>query len=157
MWQLVGWLLYSGQNVAIERSVDGSTEAVEVLGEEFWAQFAVPQLVTPVLYTLIPLVILAAGGLAFVKYLDGDGTAVTETTDAALLGASILVGYVVLAVVGTFLVGISDGGASTGPVLQDTVIWSALFAGGAGAAGGVAAHSLDGDTSPETAPPSDAR
>jgi predicted Fe-S protein YdhL (DUF1289 family) len=156
MWQLVGWLMYSGHSVAIERTVDGSTDAVEVLGEEFWAQFAVPQLVTPILYTLIPLLVLAVGGFAFVKYLD-DGTTVTEATDAALLGASILVGYVALAVVGTFLVSVSDGGMSAGPVLEDAAIWAAVFAGGAGAVGGVAAQSLGDDASPETAPPSDAR
>ncbi len=156
MWQFVGWLLYSGHNVPIERTAGDSAEPIEVLGADFWMQFPhVPQLVTPALYTLIPIVVLAAGGLVFVRRLDADGTAVSETSDAALLGGSVLVGYVALAAAGTFLVGISDGATSSGPVLQDAVLWTALFAGGAGAAGGVAAHSLGDDASVETAPSSD--
>lgn len=142
IWQLVGWLLFDGLNVPLERTVDGESSAVEVLDGSFWSQFGVPQIVTPALYTVVPLAVIAVGSFLYVRRSDEP---VAETTDAALLGASVLVGFAGLAAVAAYLVTVEQGDVSTGPVFVDAVLWSALFAGGAGAVGGAAALSLDGD------------
>ena len=144
MWELVAWLFYAGHNVPIERPTAGGSEVVDVLAAGYWTQFTVPRLVTPALYTLVPLAVLVAGGAAYARRHGGDTHDDVES-DAALLGASVLVGYAGVAAAGTTLVGVAEGGASTGPPLVDAALWTGLFAGGAGAVGGVASRRFGDD------------
>jgi hypothetical protein len=144
MWELAAWLFYAGHNVPIERPAAGGSEVVDVLASGYWTQFTVPRLVTPALYTLVPLAVLVAGGAAYARRYGGDTHDDVES-DAALLGASVLVGYAGVAAAGTTLVGVAEGGASTGPPLVDAALWTGLFAGGAGAVGGVASRRFGDD------------
>lgn len=144
MWELVAWLFYAGHNVPIERPAAGGSEVVDVLGAGYWTQFTVPRLVTPALYTLVPLAVLVAGGAVYVRYHE-DATLDGGRTDLALLGASVLVGYAAVAAAGSTLVGVAEGGVSTGPPLIDAALWTGAVAGGAGAVGGVASRRFGGD------------
>ena len=150
MWELVAWLFYAGHNVPIERPGTGGSGVVDVLAPGYWTQFTVPRLVTPALYTLVPLAVLVAGGAAYVRRYEDD-THDDVQSDVALLGASVLVGYAAVAAGGTTLVGIADGGASTGPPVVDAALWTGLFAGGAGAVGGVVSRRFGGDAAGHSA------
>ncbi|NHN47065.1 zinc ribbon domain-containing protein [Halostella sp. JP-L12] len=150
MWELVGWLFYAGHNVPIERPTAGGGEVVAVLGEEYWTQFTVPPLVTSELYTLVPFAVIVAGGALYARS-HGDATLDGGRNDFALLGASVLVGYAAVGAVGTSLFAVAEGGASTGPPLVDAVLWTSLFAGVAGAVGGVVARRFGEDAAPSGA------
>ncbi|WP_248517891.1 hypothetical protein [Salinarchaeum laminariae] len=55
------------------------------------------------LYQIIPIVVLLVAGIALVRYLE-----IPDETDAAIAGAALAIGYVVLTIVGTFVFELSD-------------------------------------------------
>ncbi len=160
MWQFAGWLLYEGQMVTIERTrvvetpegQQSTTEAISLFDPAYWTRFGFgEQIVTPLLYTAVPVVVLVVGGALFVRFQSGRGD--PDAPGGALLGASLVVGYTALAAVGAVLVSATGGDfesaatveLTTSPVLPEAVALSAGFAVVAAAVGGAVASSLGGD------------
>lgn len=109
-WKAVGWLFYDAHNVALQiPSGDGAASRHLIGGEGNLT----------VLYALPPLLLLAGGFLA--AYTADVGT----PKRGAAAGASVAVGYVVLAVAGAFVTSVDAFGSSVGPGL----LTAALLAG----------------------------
>lgn len=97
-FDLVGWVFYNTHFVDTVYSVDGA--------EEFGDQFAESERliaeastdIPEVLYYLIPIVVLIGAGYWVAKQVT-----ITDEQNAAMAGASVIVGYFPLAVVGTFI------------------------------------------------------
>lgn len=124
---LVGWVFYNAHFVDTEfsRTLDGTTETeTERLIAENTTQ--IPDLV----YTLVPIVLLIGAG-----YLLLQRSYVTGMTDAALSGAGVVVGYLPLAVLGTFLFEASEsvqtfGGeasVSIGPEAANAIVLAGII------------------------------
>lgn len=110
-WKAVGWLFYDAHNVALRvPSGDGSVSRHLIGGEGNLTA----------LYALPPLLLLAGGFL--VAYT---ADAADDPGRGALAGASVAVGYVVLAVAGAFVTSVEAFGSSVGPGL----LTAALLAG----------------------------
>ncbi|GAB7018666.1 hypothetical protein [Halostagnicola bangensis] len=92
-FEMIGLLFYNAQFVDMELSGLNGTETFNILSEE---STQIPELV----FNLVPIVLLVAGGYVL-------ATRVLETRQAneggAKLGASIVVGYLPLAFLGTIL------------------------------------------------------
>jgi hypothetical protein len=132
-WKIVGWVFYNAHFVD---TAAGSGTGSAVGGDGF----------TALLYALPPVVLLAAG-LA-VGRAAGSGDAATD----ALAGASVLIGYLPLSILGVLLFETTIAGTTVAPalvpgVLLAGVLYPAVF-GAVGA--GLAALTADGGGS--TAP-----
>lgn len=104
-WKGVGWLFYGAHGVATRfPTAGGGTELVNLV-EQSGDRTAV------LLYVLVPVLLLLAG--AIIARL----AAADAPDEGAVAGATVAVGYVVLAVVGTvgFAHAIGDTGASIAP------------------------------------------
>jgi hypothetical protein len=85
-----------------------------------------------ILYHLISVVVLFVGGYAIVRSADA-----RELKDGAIAGATVALGAVVLAPVGTFVFSFSSGGVTTSPTLVEGVLLAGVvFPGLLGGAGG---------------------
>ncbi|WP_436935261.1 transporter [Halovenus marina] len=121
-----GWLYYNAQFVDVEAA--GST--FNYLSSDL-VQLEAPT----ILYRLIPVVVLLGAGFALANQVN-----VREPQEGALAGATIALGTVVLAIVGTFVFEISQGGSSAGPPLVNSVLLVGLvFPAVLGGLGGVLA------------------
>jgi len=100
--QLVGWLFYNAHFVpaVIDAPIVGGSTNFIAEAEAF----------SPVLY-LIPVFLLVAAGLAVARRY---GTS-ADLSDAALAGASVVLGYLPLALLGIVAFGVSLGESSGGP------------------------------------------
>ena len=128
-WKVVGWIFYNAHFV--DTAAAGGTGSA--LGGD--GGF------TPLLYVVPPLVLFAAG-LAV-----GRASGAEDVANAALDGATVLVGYLPLSVIGVLLFEATVAGTTVGPalvpgVLLAGVLYPAVF-GAAGA--GVAALTTGGD------------
>lgn len=133
-WKMVGWVVYNAQfvDVVVEGPFGGDVHFVG--GEDG---------VTPLLYLVAPLLLLAAGALA-VWLADADD----EPARAAVTGAGVVLGYGVLSVAGIVLFATDD------PAVAPEALPAVLLSGLAypivlGAAGGAAATLATRDGRPE--------
>lgn len=126
-WKGVGWLFFGAHGVATRfPTPGGGTELVNLVEQSGDGTVAV-------LYVLVPVLLLLAGALT--AWL---GEAV-DTAEAAMAGATVTVGYFILAAAGTFLFAhaIGDTGMSIAPdpltsLLLAGVVYPVVF----GAIGG---------------------
>jgi hypothetical protein len=118
-----GWLYYNAQFVDVEAG--GLT--INYLSSN-QVQLEAPT----ILYRLIPIVVLLGAGFVLANQVT-----VREPQEGALAGATIALGTVVLAIVGTFVFEISQGGTSVGPPLVNSILFVGLvFPAVLGAVGG---------------------
>lgn len=117
----VGWFFYSSHFANIEFSLAGESSSENLVSQ------ASTQIPEPVFY-LIPIVILIAVGYFVVSTLDIWNP---SASDCAQAGATVVVGYLPLALVGVFLFTVSQGGGaaevSTGPELLTAVLLVGLL------------------------------
>lgn len=129
-YELVGWVFYNAHMVeTVIRDIPlvGSRTTSYIGGE---AGF------TTVLY-LVPVAFLFAAGLGLARYRAVDGP-----TGGAIIGITVLPGYLLAAVAGVFLVEVSVGGATGGPdllaaVVLAGIVYPVVCAGCGGAVGGL--------------------
>ena len=96
--ELIGLLFYNSHFVDAELSLAGESEAVNLLSEE---STQIPELV----YNLVPVLVLIGAG-----YLVASRAAALATDgDAAKAGATVVIGYLPAAAVGTAIFEISEG------------------------------------------------
>jgi len=132
---VAGWVFYNAHFVDTEASASAGGFS-ESSSESIISESAgLPE----VIYYLVPILLLAGAA-----YLLLQQEYVTEATDAALSGASVVIGYLPLALIGTFLfeASESEGGASVsvGPETGAAIIFAGLlFPLVLGAIGGFAA------------------
>ena len=135
--EFAGHLYYNAQFVAVESSVDGGGGAFGAqLAQEFNyltdGDFSQTLDAPVILYHLIPVIVLFAGGYAIARSADA-----RELQEGAIAGATVALGAVVLALVGTFVFSFNSGGVTTSPVLVEGVLLAGIvFPGLLGAAGG---------------------
>jgi hypothetical protein len=137
--ETTGWLYYNAQFANIETSAEGGGEFGELFEEEFnyltdsggfggAADLEAPA----VLYHLIPIVVLLVAGFAVARYANA-----SSLQEGAVAGATLVLGTVVLALIGTFLFTNSGNGFSASPVLVDGIVFvGILFPAVLGAVGG---------------------
>lgn len=127
-WKGVGWLFFGAHGVATRFPLPGGgTELVNMVEQSGDGTVAV-------LYVLVPLLLVLAGA-ATARLADA-----IDSAEAAVAGATVAVGYVVMAALGTFLFAhaIGDTGASIAPdpvtgLLLAGVVYPAVFGGIGGA------------------------
>jgi hypothetical protein len=138
--EATGFLYYNAQFAPIEVSVDGAGGGGggfgSLLEQEFNyltdSQFSQALDAPSILYHLIPILVLFLGGFAVARSVDA-----RDIQEGAIAGATIVLGTVVLAVLGTFLFSVSNSGTTTSPVLVEGVLLVGLvFPGVLGAIGG---------------------
>jgi hypothetical protein len=129
VWQVVGWVFFNAHfvstNVDLGFFGSGATNAISGDGG-----------FTVLLYIVPPLLLLAAG-LAVGRYAGGGDT------DAAVAGASVVIGYGLLSVVGVFL--FATDSVTPDPVtgiLLAGLVYPLVF----GTAGGAVAMTTQGGT-----------
>ncbi len=135
--EVAGQLYYNAQFVAVERTVDGGGGGFGAqLAQEFNyltdGDFSQTLDAPVILYHLIPVIVLFAGGYAIARSADA-----RELKDGAIAGATVALGAVVVALLGTFVFSFSSGGVTTSPALVEGVLLAGVvFPGLLGAAGG---------------------
>lgn len=136
--ELGGWLFYNAQFVDLEVSATGGTglgltsSFNIVTGDSFLGQ-VVSLDVPSVVYHLIPVVVFLLAG-----FLLAQAVSVQTPQQGALAGGSIVVGTAPLALIGTFLFVVEQGGTEVGPPLLDSLlIVGLLFPLVLGVAGGL--------------------
>lgn len=127
-WQAVGWLYYNAHNVAFSTPALGSGRVSQNLVADGNA---------PMLLYLVPVVVLLAAG--FVVARAGNAS---DASGGARAGATVTLGYVVLAVVGLFVFRYTAGGATVHVeyalgVLLAGVVYPAVVGGFGGVLGAV--------------------
>lgn len=131
---VTGWVFYNAHFVDTETTVSGGGVS-QSSTDSVISDAGLPELV----YYLVPIVLLVGAA-----YLLLQQEYVTAAGEAALAGASVVVGYLPLALIGTFLfeASTSQGGGSfsVGPETVPAIIFAGLlFPIVLGAIGGVAA------------------
>jgi hypothetical protein len=139
--EAAGFLYYNAQFAAVEFTVDG-TGGGAFSDQEFNyltdGDFSQALDAPSILYHLIPIVILFLGGFAIARSVNA-----SDLQEGAIAGATMALGTVVLALLGTFLFSISDTGTTTSPVLIEGVLLAGLvFPGVLGAIGGAVSTQL---------------
>jgi len=126
-WKAAGMILYNAHNVDITASALGQSRSVNFLGLS--SGFGS---IPTVVYYLVPVAALVLLGYVVAWRADGGG----DLASAAMAGATVTGGYLVMVILGTFLFTISAGGASAGPDLVMSVLLAGLaypiIAGGLG-------------------------
>jgi hypothetical protein len=102
VWKLVGQLLYNAQFVSTEISSGGSSTTYNML-DEVSGSSDLTSTIPAIGYRIVPILVLVLAGIVVVQ----QASSRLETQSAAAVGASILPGYLVLALLGTFLFEIS--------------------------------------------------
>lgn len=114
--QAAGWVFYGAHNVDVTISALGQSQSQNVL-QTLSGVTSIPVFV----YYLVPIVVLVAVGYIVASRVRTGG----NVAAGAAAGATVTIGYLILAVAGTFFFAIGSGGASAGPDL----LTSALVAG----------------------------
>lgn len=135
-----GWMYYNAQFAPVELSFDEGGELFEgmdtsfnyVTGGEFFGESFSTD-VPSVIYHLIPIVVLIAAGFLLAKKVNA-----ADPKEGAIAGATLVLGTIVLAILGTFIFSDTEQGVTLAPALVEGVllvgiIFPALF----GAIGGV--------------------
>lgn len=144
-WKVVGWVFYGEHNVDIETTISAGgrseTETTSIFGGEITGDLT--STIPEFLYLLLPVVVLVGAGFLVYTMVGRR----LETGAAAGVGASVAVGYLVLAVIGTFLFEASQSAAlgevTFGPemttgILVAGIVYPVVF----GAIGGVVGRSV---------------
>ena len=125
-WKAAGMIFYNAHNVDITASALGQSRSVNFLGLS--SGFGS---IPTVVYYLVPVAALVLMGYVVAWRADGG-----DLASAAIAGATVTGGYLVMVILGTFLFTISVGGASAGPDLVMSVLLAGLaypiIAGGLG-------------------------
>ncbi|GAA0283071.1 transporter [Halobacterium noricense] len=127
-WKAVGWLFYNAHGVSFTVPSLGSGQATRNLIADGSA---------PMLLYLVPAVVVALAGFVLARRANA-----TDASGGAQIGARVVLGYVVLAVVGLFVFEYAAGGSAIHPeyalgVLLAGVVHPAVFGGIGGALGAV--------------------
>jgi hypothetical protein len=110
-FEVLGWFYYNAQFVNVEQPGGGSFNL-------FDQQFLMELLsVPPIVYRLVPIALLFVAG-----YLLATSHSARTSAQGAKSGATIAVGVVILAVAGTYVFSISQGGQSMQPSLVNSVL-----------------------------------
>jgi hypothetical protein len=126
---VVGWFFYNAHFVDIDVKLQG------FLGQSRNFISDTPLQLPEVVYHAVPIVLLITVGFLFVSALDLGNPSVTEV---GIAGTTVAVGYLPLAVVGTFLFEASNGVASFAPpLLMSTLLLGLAFPVCFGAIGGL--------------------
>ncbi|WP_336002386.1 hypothetical protein [Halorientalis halophila] len=130
-YQAVGWVFYNAHFVSTVVDVDvpfiGGSSTVNFIAEV--------DAFSAILY-LVPVLLLFGAGLAIGRRTAGE----QDYGDAAAAGATVVVGYLPLAVIGAFLVQVQSGGSSAGPdLLLGAVLAGLVYPAVLGALGSVVA------------------
>ena len=130
-WKAIGWVFYNGHFVDTQiPSLVGGSQLTNLISQADGGSLTLLFVVPPVLLTLAGL---AAGRVA----------GATEPADGAKAGASVLVGYLPLAVIGAFLFRYSVGDGTVAPDLVTAVLLAgAVYPAAFGAVGGAGATLL---------------
>jgi hypothetical protein len=139
-WKAVGWVFYGAHNVQLSstqtaagQSRSQSYNIFDMAGNEFASAGAgLTSTIPSFVYMLVPVVVLIGAG--YVAYQQA-GVRGLETDRVAAVGASVVAGYLALAVVGRFLFQYSEsasiGGRSVsvtiGPELATAVLLTGLL------------------------------
>ena len=112
-WKLVGWTLYDAHAVRSTVPVPfGGRETVSLIGRVD---------AVPVALYLLPVAVLLAAGAAVAILAAGQGP-----RRGAVAGATVVAGYLPLAVAGAFLFAVEVGDGSAGPTLVTAVALAGL-------------------------------
>ena len=130
-YQAVGWVFYNAHFVSTVVDVNvpffGGSGAMNLIAEA--------EAFSPILY-LIPILLLLGAGLAVGRRTPGE----QDYGDAVTAGATVVAGYLPLAVIGAFLVQVQSGGSSAGPDhLLGAVLAGVVYPAVLGAVGSVVA------------------
>ena len=124
-WKAVGWVFYAAQFVNTQTTISAGgqsqTQSINPITDAT-ATADITSTIPGFVYHLAPVVVLVVAG-----YLVAQRIRETSTTEtAAAAGATVVVGYLVLGVVGRFLFTVSQssqiGSASVGPELLMSVV-----------------------------------
>lgn len=129
-WKAVGQVFYNAQFVSNEASGSGQTltynfitgSSSNQIVEALIGESEVTSTVPSVVYHLVPIVVLVCAGIAVYKL----AAPRLDTAGAAVVGASIAVGYLVLSVFGTLLFETSSDGTTTGPELVPAILLAGI-------------------------------
>jgi len=131
-YQAVGWVFYNAHFVTTILDLDvpvfGGTDAVNFIAQS--------DAFSPVLY-LLPVLLLVGAGLAVGRRTGTTG----DVGDAAVAGASVVIGYLPLALAGTVLFTVTVDSSSGSPdLLLAAVLAGVVYPVVFGAIGAVVAH-----------------
>ena len=104
-WKAAGFIFYNAHNVAVTATVFGQTQSANYLARG--SGFTIPVVV----YYLVPALLLVLAGYLVASIVDVG----SDLVAGVLAGVSITVGYLVLAIAGTFLFAV-------GPISPDLVM-----------------------------------
>lgn len=104
--QAVGWVFYGAHNVDVTVTAAGQSQSQNVL-QTLTGVTTIPVFV----YYLVPIAVLVAAGYLVASRVQTGG----DVAAAAAAGATVTIGYLVLAIAGTFLFAIGSAAASAGP------------------------------------------
>lgn len=116
-WKAAGLILYNAHNVDIVASAMGQTQSVNIL-----AQAGGTTSIPTIVYYVVPVLVLVVMGYV-VASMANLGSNVAA---AAAAGATVTVGYLVLAVLGTFVFTVGSAMASGSPDLMMSVVLMGL-------------------------------
>lgn len=125
-WKLVGQILYNAQFVPSELSSGGQSITMNFVtksSSNAFMEAAVKQselgsTIPSVVYHIVPILVLLAAGIVAARSAAGQ----LDTASGAAAGASIAVGTVVLAIVGTFVFEVSGTSAASGSMAPQLVM-----------------------------------
>jgi hypothetical protein len=138
VWQVVGWVFFNAHfvNTLVDFGFFGAGTTNAVGGEDGF---------TALLYVVPPLLLLVAG-LAVGRYA---GASELETTDAALAGVTVTLGYAVLSVAGVLIFATEN---VTPDVVTGILLAGILYPVVFGGAGAVAASLTSGNETASSSP-----
>jgi len=124
--QGAGWIYYNAQFADIELSVTADNPGFGALIDETTFNYVTDDqifgqsfsLETPaIVYHLLPILALVLFGFLLASYVGA-----RTTQDGAIAGATLAVGVLPLAILGSFLFVIEEDGVQLAPVLSDSII-----------------------------------
>jgi hypothetical protein len=120
-WKGVGWVLFGSHMVDIELSLLGESQSFDIFSEGAGGD-GLTSTIPEIVYYLVPVVVLIGAG--YVLYQRANVTLDTEA--AAGLGATVAIGYVILAAAGVFLFEVSSSGGSIAPKMTTGIAVAGL-------------------------------
>jgi len=111
---VLGWLFFSVHGVTIRRQRGGESVVVDVFG--------VLRIDQPVLFRLVPAVLLFLAGFVVAHRVSG----ALSLPASALAGASVVVGYGLLVALGTVAFAVEFGGVRYQPVQSTAILLAGL-------------------------------
>ncbi|WP_168219930.1 transporter [Salarchaeum sp. JOR-1] len=129
-WKVAGWVFYNAHNVDVEAAVGGRTASGNYLesaaaGGLTDAISALTSIVPKLVYYVVPAVVLVLAGVLAARRVRAD----LSGLEAAGVGAGIVGGYLVLAVVGVFAFEYSVSALGTSASLAPKLSAAVLLAG----------------------------